>query len=131
MYRERSRAPGARGGDGGSWATPFAYLVEGDAEADAFTVVMDDAARPRPGALQKRREEEALSKRGSKSRAPPAAAAAASVGVPAGSATTATANQTAGDMPHRDEAALAKKGDTVKKGRQRCRQRCLRLSPTV
>ena len=62
MYRERSRAPGARGGDYGSWATPFVYLVEGDAEADAFTVVMDDAARPRPGALQKRREEEALEK---------------------------------------------------------------------
>ena len=117
MYRERSRAPGARGGDGGSWATPFAYLVEGDAEADAFTVVMDDAARPRPGALQKRREEEALSKRRlEKSRAPPPAAAAASVGAPTGSATTATANQTAGDMPHRDEAALAKQGDTVKKG---------------
>ena len=56
VYRERSRAPGARGGDGGSWATPFVYLVEGDAEADAFTVVMDDAARPRPGAQQKRRE---------------------------------------------------------------------------
>ena len=34
----------------------------GSEEADAFTVVMDDAARPRPGALQKRREEEALEK---------------------------------------------------------------------
>jgi len=122
VYRERSRAPGARGGDGGSWATPFVYLVEGDAEADAFTVVMDDAARPRPGALQKRREEKALSKmRLERSRAPAAAVAAVSVGAPTGSATTATTNQTAGVMLHHNEAALAKKGDTAVSD-------CLRLS---
>ena len=120
MYRERSRAPGARGGDYGSWATPFVYLVEGDAEADAFTVVMDDAARPRPGALQKRREEEALEKlkktladaaeSNDDSNPPPVV----SVGALTGAVTTAITNQTTSVMLHENEAALAKKEDKEK-----------------
>lgn len=122
MYRERSRAPGARGGDYGSWATPFVYLVEGDAEADAFTVVMDDAARPRPGALQKRREEEALEKL-KKTLADAAEAnddsnplPVVSVGALTGAVTSSIANQTTSVMLHENEAALAKKEDKDKDG---------------
>ena len=60
MYRERSCAPNANGGDSGTWATPFVYLVEGDATADTFTVVMDDVGRPRPGSIQKQQEKEGI-----------------------------------------------------------------------
>ena len=87
MYRERTNAPGANGGDSGNWATPFVYLTEGDWEADQFTVVMDDVGRyglarfpnpsthrlpntrltlffftirPRPGAVSKAREDAAV-----------------------------------------------------------------------
>jgi 3'(2'), 5'-bisphosphate nucleotidase len=117
MYRERSAAPGAGGGDSGSWATPFVYLVEGDAEADAFTVVMDDAARPRPGALQKRQEESALRKiaRGDDAVRVVAAygddgdrrdASVVSVGKLTKTTTTAIVNQTTSVMMHGNEAAL-------------------------
>ena len=57
FYRDANRAPGPRGGDLGDGGAPFAYLVEGDETSDAFTFVMEDVRRAKPGAVEKVRAE--------------------------------------------------------------------------
>ena len=55
FYRARQHAPGSRGADAGQWATPFTYLVEGDAQSDTFVIVMDDVSRLKPGVAARAR----------------------------------------------------------------------------
>ena len=55
FYRARQRAPGSRGADAGQWATPFTYLVEGDAQSDTFVIVMDDVSKLKPGVAERAR----------------------------------------------------------------------------
>ena len=55
FYRARQRAPGSRGADAGQWATPFTYLVEGDAQSDTFVIVMDDVSKLNPGVAERAR----------------------------------------------------------------------------
>ena len=55
VYRARQRAPDPEAPDAGQWATPFTYLVEGDAQSDTFVIVMDDVSKLKPGVAERAR----------------------------------------------------------------------------
>ena len=68
FYRARQRAPGSRGADAGQWATPFTYLVEGDAQSDTFVIVMDDVSKLKPGVAERARARRERTRRRAPSR---------------------------------------------------------------